>query len=114
MTGTQFMRYENDPFRLYQSYLEICKPLDYETSLHNLEGQNEKLKSMLEVEKVRADTIQSACERYLKEEAELKRKFHKMRSDLEEEKQKRQEDVERLTEEIVTCKTKRKEESNAA
>ena len=69
---------------------------------------------MLEVEKVRADTIQSACERYLKEEAELKRKFHKMRSDLEEEKQKRQEDVERLTEEIVTCKTKRKEESNAA
>ena len=51
------MRYENDPFRLYQSYIEIVKPLDYETSLHALEDENERLKHQLEVEKARADTI---------------------------------------------------------
>ena len=57
LAGTQYMRFENDPFRLYQSYIEICKPLDYETSLNELEDENEKLKSMLDVEKARADTI---------------------------------------------------------
>ena len=94
------MRYENDPFRLYQSYIEICKPLDYETSLHALEDENERLKHQLEVEKARADTIQAACERYLKEEAELKRKFWETKAELETAKKEHKETIETLTFEI--------------
>ena len=48
---------------------------------------------MLEVEKTRADTIQAACERYLKEEAELKRKFFEVKVQLDAEKKSHEEDV---------------------
>ena len=107
------MHHEEDPFRLYQSYIEICKPLDYETTLHNLEEENEKLKHMLEVEKTRADTIQAACERYLKEEAELKRKFFDVKTQLDAEKKSHEEDVQNLTYEIGKWSEKYRVETRA-
>ena len=67
--GSSFFRHENDPFRLYQSYIEIVKPLDYEHDLKYLEHENKLLKEMLEEANNKADSIKKACESYLSEEA---------------------------------------------
>ena len=34
--GSRYYRHENDPFRLYQSYLEVVKPIDYELDLKTI------------------------------------------------------------------------------
>ena len=83
----------NDPFRLYQGYIEIVKPIDYETDVQMYLNRIQILEIQLADSEAKCKIIQSACEQYLKEEEELKSKLLRIQDELKVEKNKRREDV---------------------
>ena len=77
---------QSDPFRLYQGYLDVVKPIDYEIEKQDLEELVAELRERLEQSELKCQTIQSACEQYLKEEQELKEKLCTLEDNLAKEK----------------------------
>ena len=85
--GQQMKKEEqSDPFKLYQGYLNVVKPIDYELEKQDLEDMLAELRERLEQSELKCATIQSACEQYLKEEQELKQKLCTLEDNLAKEK----------------------------
>ena len=55
----------NDPFKLYCGYIDIVKPIDYETDMKEYKEKISELEVQLNGANEKADAIQSACETYL-------------------------------------------------
>ena len=64
-----------DPFALYQGYIDIVKPVEYETNVQEYMDKIAELEQLLRDSEAKSDAIQSACEQYLREEKELKEKM---------------------------------------
>ena len=100
LAGTKLQN-NNDPFRLYQGYMDIVKPLDYETDLVIYKKQIKNLEAQIANTEAKSDAIQSACEQYLNEEKELKDRLKFLEDQLGVEKINRQNDVYKLELEIA-------------
>ena len=103
---------ENDPFRLYQSYINVVKPLDYAQKERVFGEEIALLKQKLEAATLRADSIQKACESYLAEEKALKAELKQLKNDLADEKEAHAEDVRNLNDDIALWMTKYKIDTN--
>ena len=79
----------NDPFKLYQGYIDIVKPIEYDTKINDYIEANELLKQQLQDSNDKSDAVMSACEQYLKEEEELKARMAAQEKELKEEKKMR-------------------------
>ena len=93
LAGDSSAEFCNDPFRLYQGYIEILKPIDYENDLQGYRDKIKQLEFLLQGAEDKSNAIQSACEQYLKEEAEIKAKLKQLTEDLRDEKVARANDV---------------------
>ena len=73
----------NDPFKLYCGYIDILKPIDYENDLQEYCDKIKILEEQLKGEHDKSEAIQSACEQYLKEEAEIKAELKRLNQELQ-------------------------------
>ena len=87
---------QNDPFRLYQGYIEIVKPVDYNTDVQIYLERIAMLEQQLADSDANAKAIQAACEQYLKEEEQVKARLESVQMELVGEKKDRKEEVSRL------------------
>lgn len=73
---------QNDPFVLYQFYVNLVKPVDYMQDLSHMQAENERLKEEINAVNMKAEAIEAACKQYLEEEKEIKEKLRNLDQDL--------------------------------
>ena len=56
---------KNDPFKLYQGYIDIVKPIEVRSVIHEYENEIEDLKDQLNKSLDEALAIKDSCEHYL-------------------------------------------------
>ena len=65
----------HDPFKLYQGYLDIVKPIDTETTIAEYIEKMNLMQEKMDDANKRSDATMAACEQYLQEEEEIKLKL---------------------------------------
>ena len=85
--GSQYYRYEEDPFRLYQSYLTLVEPIEVTRDHSNFKEKIVNLQELLEEANERSNAVKVACQEYLDEEKAIKGKIASLENQLEQAKQ---------------------------
>jgi predicted nucleic acid-binding Zn-ribbon protein len=72
----------DDPFALYQSYVDLVKPIDYRNENQDMMAKVLMLESQINEANHRTDAVQAATQRYLAEEKEIKSLLKKAKEQL--------------------------------
>ena len=90
----------NDPFVLFQFYVDLVKPVDYMQDLSHMQAENERLKEEIIAVNMKAEAIEAATKQYLEEEQQIKEKLKNLDQELLLEKLNRTEERNKLQNQI--------------
>lgn len=77
----------SNPFALYESYLDIVKPVTYNRQVDAIKNRIADLQERLERETERTDTLQRSVQKYIDEETAIKLEMETLRTALVQQKE---------------------------